>query len=135
MGAAKVLIIDNQDQYLLMIRDNHPHFGNDPDLPGGTIEDGESHEVAAVREVEEEAGITISLDDIELLYKGFDYSAHGIEYSLYLTRLNYRPEVVVSWEHASYRWLSREDFLKTTKTSNDTYMLMVHDVVSKLPIK
>jgi len=135
MGAAKVLIIDEQDQYLLLIRDNHPRFGNDPDLPGGTIEYGESPETAAVREVEEEAGISIPVSDIELLYKGLDYSVHGIEYSLYLARVSPRPKVVVSWEHASYAWLSREDFLNTTKSSNDTYMLMVHDVISKLSIK
>lgn len=131
MGAAKVLIIDEQDQYLMMIRDNHPRFGNDPDLPGGTIEAGESSGVAAVREVYEEAGISINIDDIELLYEGLDYSAHGIEYSLYLTKIDPRPEVILSWEHASYKWVSRDVFLAAAQQAEDTYMNMAYDVVSK----
>jgi len=135
MTVAKVLIIDEQEQYLLMIRDNHPKFGNDPDLPGGTIEDGESAIVAAVREVEEEAGISINENDLELLYEGSDYSAHKKTYSLYVTRVATRPKVTTSWEHISYEWLSREAFLKATKDSVDTYMKMVYEVVSKLPVK
>ena len=131
MGAAKVLIIDEQDQYLVMIRDNHPRFGNDPDLPGGTIEVGESSGTAAVREVYEEAGISISIDDIELLYEGIEYSAHGIEYSLYLTRITPRPEVMLSWEHSSYKWVSLGVFLKAAQQAEDTYMNMAYDVVSK----
>ena len=131
MGAAKVLIVDEQGQYLMMIRDNHPRFGNDPDLPGGTIEAGESSDIAAVREVYEEAGIAISVDDIELLYEGLDYSEHGIEYSLYLTKMSARPEVKLSWEHAGYKWVSREVFLKAAQGAIDSYMNMAYDVVSK----
>lgn len=45
---AKVLIHDlSSDEYLLLIRADHPHFPNDPDLPGGTVEDGESDETTA----------------------------------------------------------------------------------------
>lgn len=131
MGVAKVLIIDGHGQYLMFWRGNHPRLPNDPDLPGGTIEEGESPEVAAVREVDEEAGITIALGDIELLYYGMDYSVHGVGYSLYLMRVSTRPEVVISWEHDSYEWLSRDVFLSAAKDAADTYMHMVHDVVSK----
>jgi len=131
MGAAKVLIIDEQDQYLMMIRDNHPRFGNDPDLPGGTIEAGESPAVAAVREVYEEAGISIGEKDIELLYEGLDYSAHGIHYSLYLTKMSFRPDVKLSWEHSGYKWVSRETFLSAAQKAADSYMNMAYDVVSK----
>lgn len=130
MGAAKVLIIDEHDQYLLLWRGDHPRLPNDPDLPGGTVEAGETNADAAVREVYEEAGIIINQNDIELLYNGLDYSTHGIEYSLYLTKIKTRPEVVISWEHTSYEWLPREAFLKKAKDAADSYMHMVHDVVS-----
>ncbi|MDB5180340.1 MAG: hydrolase [Candidatus Saccharibacteria bacterium] len=131
MGVAKVLIIDEQNQYLMMWRSEHPHFPNEPDLPGGTIEASETPDVAAVREVEEEAGIKIALADIKLLYQGPQYSAHHTGYSLYVIKISPRPKVVISWEHAGYEWLSRDEFLKAAKNSTDTYMHMVYEVVSK----
>ena len=39
---AKLVIIDSDDKYLLMHRSDHPTFGVDPDLPGGTLEDDET---------------------------------------------------------------------------------------------
>ena len=131
MGVAKVLIIDEQNKYLMLQRGNHPRLPNDPDLPGGTIEAGESPEVAAIREVQEEAGIIISPSSLELLYKGFDYSSHDVEYSLYSARVSTRPEVALSWEHEGYEWLARESFLEAAKDATDTYMHMVYDMVSK----
>jgi mutator protein MutT len=131
MGVAKVVIIDDQEQYLMMWRSDHPNYPNDPDLPGGMIEAGETPEVAAAREVDEEAGIKVSESDLELLYKGSEYSAHNTEKSLYVVKLDSRPEVVISWEHSGYEWLSREAFLKTAQAAKDTYMHMVHDVVSQ----
>jgi len=131
MGVAKVLIIDEQNKYLMLWRGNHPRLPNDPDLPGGTIEAGESPDVAAIREVQEEAGINLSSRDMELLYKGLDYSRHGIEYSLYVVTINPRPKVALSWEHEGYKWLDRDTFLVEAQSATDTYMHMVHDIVSK----
>jgi 8-oxo-dGTP pyrophosphatase MutT (NUDIX family) len=132
MKVSKVLIIDEQNNYLMMWRSDHPNFPNDPDLPGGTIEADESPEVAAAREVEEEAGILITPSELTHLYTGTEYSTHQTEYSLYSINVTTRPSVTISWEHASYEWLSRDAFLNAAKNSADTYMHMVHDVVSKL---
>ena len=132
MGVAKVVIIDDQDNYLMMWRSDHPTFPNDPDLPGGTIEDGESPELAATREVEEEAGILITPPELTHLYTGTHYSTHNTEYSLYLLKVPTRPPVTISWEHASCEWLSRDAFLNAAQNSADSYMHMVYDVVSKL---
>jgi len=131
MGVAKVLIIDEQNKYLMLWRGDHPRLPNDPDLPGGTIEAGETPEVAAIREVQEEAGIAIAPNDMKLLYKGLDYSIHGVEYSLYVATLTPRPTVALSWEHEGYKWLDADTFLAEAKDATDTYMHMVHDIVSK----
>ena len=48
---AKLLLIDPRGHLLLLERSNHPRFGNDPDLPGGTLEEGESLRETMVREV------------------------------------------------------------------------------------
>jgi len=131
MGVAKVLIIDEQNKYLMLWRGDHPRLPNDPDLPGGTIEAGETPEVAAIREVQEEAGIAIAPNDMNILYKGLDYSMHGVEYSLYAATLTPRPTVALSWEHEGYKWLDADTFLAEAKDATDTYMHMVYDIVSK----
>lgn len=124
---AKLIIIDPNDNYLLMQRSSHPVFGDDPDLPGGTLEDGEQPLQTMIREVDEEAGVTIRKEDAQKLYAGTEYSTHDTEYSLYQARLTTRPEITISWEHSGYEWLSRDEFLEKAKNSQDTYMHMVYD--------
>lgn len=53
---AKLVIADSDDKYLLMYRSDHPTFGIDPDLPGGTMVDDEDALETMTREVKEEAG-------------------------------------------------------------------------------
>lgn len=127
---AKIVIIDSEGYHLLMKRDNHPVFFDDPNLPGGTIEEGEEVFKAALREVLEEANISLDPDIVEPVYTGTEYSKRGTEYSLYVARVLERPPVTISWEHRSYEWVDREEFLKQARIANDTYMHMVHDVMS-----
>ena len=129
---AKAVIVDDQQNYLLLWRDDHPGFGNDVDLPGGTIDNDETPEAALEREIQEEIGVTIHASQATLAYRGTDFSKTGTEYSLYLVRVNKQPAIALSWEHASYKWLTREQFLSQTKNSTDTYMNMVHDKISTL---
>jgi len=129
---AKVVIIDNEGYHLLMTRADHPVFFNDPDLPGGTIEEDEDVLEAALREVAEEANIYLSPTDVELIHTSTEYSKHNdTEDSLYIARVAKRPSVTISWEHSSYAWVNREEFLRHARRANDTYMHMVHDVLSK----
>jgi mutator protein MutT len=130
---AKLVVIDDNGNYLLLYRDNHPIFGNDPDLPGGTLEEGETMHQTMVREVQEEAGISIEQEIVEELYTGMDYSGAGTHYALYRVKLTHRPDVVISWEHARYEWIDRNKFLYYAKHANDGYMQMVHDVIVRHP--
>ena len=129
---AKLIIIDNDNKYLLMYRNSHPTFGPDPDLPGGTLVEGEQPIETMIREVKEEAGIEISASQVRLLYQGGDYSTHGTEYSLYSAALDGRPDVTISWEHSSYKWIVHNEFLEKIKGAKDTYMHMVYNVLSKV---
>lgn len=129
---AKVLIIDNNDRYLLMTRSNHPTFLNDPDLPGGTVEEDEELVEAAIREVIEEAGISLHPTNLEHLYTGSEYSRHTTEYTLYIARIAERPTVTISWEHSSYAWVDHKEFLEQARSAKDTYMHMVYNVMLKL---
>jgi 8-oxo-dGTP diphosphatase len=62
-----VLLVDPRGWVLMQERDEHPVI--DPDkwgLPGGHVEDGEEHEPAAYRELEEETGIRLKPGDLTL---------------------------------------------------------------------
>lgn len=126
---AKLVMVDPDGKYLLMYRSDHPAFGVDPDLPGGTLEDGETLLEAMLREVKEESGAIINRDDVEKVYSGNNYSAHGTYYSLFITKVKSRPDVRMSWEHSSYVWLDKGEFLEKANNAKDTYMHMVYDVL------
>jgi 8-oxo-dGTP pyrophosphatase MutT (NUDIX family) len=128
---AKLVVIADKNNYLLMQRSNHLTFPSDPDLHGGTVEAGELLLDAMLREVLEEASFLIDQEDIKMLYDGNESSAHHIYYTLYVAKLAKRPEVIISWEHSSYSWLDRDQFLDKAKNAKDMYMHMVYDVMSR----
>lgn len=132
--AVKTLIVDADGMHLLLYRAQHPRYGNDPDLPGGTVEKGEQHIEALIREVEEEVGIEIYEADTENLYRGRDFSTNYNEYTLYKTVVSGHPTVTLSWEHSTYEWLTRDDFLKKIEHANDSYMRMVYEKISQIPL-
>ncbi len=128
--AAKLIIIDENDKFLLLFRSAHPHFGDDPDLPGGTLENGEKLIDTMVREVSEEIGVSVKKSAVRKLYAGDEYSKNDTHCALFATKMM-RPKIRLSWEHKSYDWLPRAKFLAQAKNANDTYMHMAHDVVAK----
>lgn len=128
---AKLLMVDPNDNYLLLYRSDHPAFGTDPDLPGGLAEDGETMLEAMLREVYEEAGVVIEAEIAEEVYSGTEYSTYGTHDVLFVANVAERPTITISWEHSSYEWLERSEFLLRAKSANDSYMHMVHDMLNR----
>lgn len=112
-----------------MYRSNHPVYGNDPDIPGGTLEEGELPLDALVREVDEETRVVVTPTAAKEVYSGTNYSAGGTCYILYTCRFDHTPKITMSWEHSAYEWLDRNEFLAKANSANDTYMHMVYDVL------
>lgn len=129
-GAAKVVLIDKDDKYLLLYRNQHPVLGDDPDIPGGIVEVGESFLEAVIREAQEEIGFSLEQSLIREVYSGTEYSEYGISQSLFIATAGERPEISISWEHADYEWLDRAAFLHKAKHANDTFMHMVYSVIN-----
>lgn len=128
---AKIILIDPMDNYLIMYRNNHPVFGNDPDLPGGTLEGKETSLETMLREVKEEIGVDIDKNLAKEVYSGTGYSNNGTHYSLFIAKLDKQPEITISWEHSSYEWIDYDELLKKSKNAMDTYMHMVANELNK----
>lgn len=127
---AKVMIVDQDDQYLLMYRSEHPTFGTDPDLPGGLQEDEETEFETMIREAEEEASVQLDPAAAREVFSSTDYSDHESKYVLFGARVDNRPDITMSWEHSSYEWVPRHEFIAKCRAANDNYMHMVGDAVN-----
>lgn len=62
---ASVVIVTNTDNRVLVLKKNYGSY--DWCLPGGKLEEGESMEEAAIRELYEETGISAYIEDLEFL--------------------------------------------------------------------
>lgn len=122
---AKCLVVDSSGHYLVLELNNHPAFRNDADLPGGTMDSGETLLQTAIREAYEEVGLIITEDKMALLYEGSEYSKSGSYYALYRYDVTARPDITLSWEHTSYEWVTKEELIKRAASATDTYMHMV----------
>lgn len=107
---AKVLIIDPDNQVLVLRIGDYkarPERSHTADLPGGLVDPGESERDAAVREAKEESAIILDSTNVILAYAQTEQNLEkdeSITKMLYVTRIDYRPEVITSWEHEAFEW-------------------------------
>jgi 8-oxo-dGTP pyrophosphatase MutT (NUDIX family) len=123
---AKLMLQNKDGQYLLLYRSNHPDFGNDPDLPGGTLEDDEEPIQALIREVSEEIGLNLDGKAFEKVHESSKYDK-GYAYYLYKTVCVEKTDITLSWEHQRYEWLNLDELINISHTAVDHYMRMVYD--------
>jgi mutator protein MutT len=74
---AAAVILQQQRRILLVKRKFEPRAG-EWSLPAGFIEWGESPEQTAIREVQEETGLNVSVRSLYGVYRGQDYPAYEI---------------------------------------------------------
>lgn len=101
-----------ENKFLLLIRNpNDKSRPGDCDIPGGSVENGELHEEALLREVNEETGIEIY--DIVPVVVSTRYDKNDDKYFIYIgygatakdVKVKINPE-----EHSDYTWTTLREF-------------------------
>jgi len=114
VAAAAGAVIESADQLLIVQRAKDPDLGK-LDLPGGFVDPGESLEQALVRELQEELGISVPVEDCgqyfcssvnEYFYKGVVY--HSLD-MFFLIRFEQPPPITPADDVGDYLWLAPAD--------------------------
>ena len=110
-------LVSKDSSYLFLRRRDGRYLGGQWDIPGGTVEDGESSENAAVRECFEETGLEARCGELISHYTNLDtegrnFTFHTMTYKLLLTENGSNPQIKISQdEHDDAKWLSIDDAL------------------------
>src|SRR5690606_32154357 len=101
-----VCVIYDTEGKLLMLKRNHPPMGWC--LPGGKIELDETSIHGVVREVREETGILLNVEDVE--YVKEDVSINGLKIHVFkaITLDSYEEGVEISYEHDAFMWAGKK---------------------------
>lgn len=104
LNVARVLVINAQNQALVLVRHHDDDYRpGEPDLPGGEIHADESPAKAAVRELEEEAGIALK-SELTLVYVGAGLTGGmSVNGHLFVAHVD-MPDIIISNEHQAYVW-------------------------------
>lgn len=117
-------LINDKGEVLLAERPAHKTLPGHLEFPGGKIEPNETPEAALVRELKEELGITVRVEDMEPLwflshsYPEFDF--HLMMPVWTLTHWQGEPKAL---EHAAILW-SRPEEMKNLKILEADYPLV-----------
>lgn len=130
IGSVKALIRSVEGRYLILTLNQHPYFGNDIDLPGGELNEGEDVVQAITREVYEEVGLKIENDACRLYASTRKYSRSGNLYNLIKIELSEPVSIKLSWEHADYEWLTANEVVKRGLQSKNRYLHLAADVLT-----
>jgi 8-oxo-dGTP diphosphatase len=104
--AVKALVADEQGRVLAIRRSaESKFFGGNWDLPGGKVDPGESFDVALVREVAEETGLSIALTGVA---GATEYDGPTVRLAvLFMEAALQSGQVRLSSEHDDYAWVER----------------------------
>lgn len=105
---AKVVVLNAAGHILLLRRSNtDKRRPGTWDFPGGGIEPGEEITAGVARELYEEAGISVSVKDLVLVYaatESWEPADESITRLLFVTHLAHEATITLSFEHDDSKW-------------------------------
>ena len=110
-------LISNGSAYLFLRRRNGRYLGGQWDIPGGTVEDGETSEGAAVRECFEETGLSAQCGGLITHFINTDTEGRNLTFHTMTYRLDWNKDETVTKlkiskeEHDDAKWLSIDEAL------------------------
>jgi 8-oxo-dGTP pyrophosphatase MutT (NUDIX family) len=105
MKAAGIMFVSRDDKILLLRRSSAGDHAGEWNLPGGKLEDGESALDAAAREAEEETGREV---DPTTLSEWTRQVRDGVDYIVFLCRVDEPFQVKIDGESDGYVWIERK---------------------------
>ncbi|WP_017559343.1 NUDIX domain-containing protein [Nocardiopsis baichengensis] len=110
--SVNVIVVNERDEVLMICRTDNGNWA----VPGGAIDLGESLTEAAVRETQEETGITCEITGISGTYTDPKHVIHYTsddevrqEFSIVLTALPVSGEATPSSESREVRWIPKAE--------------------------
>ncbi len=121
--------LEHDGKFLILHRFSHKSQGGKWGLPAGKVEKGEADKDAVIREVAEETGFHIPLDQLEFLKEiTWDFPEKIVEFVVYRADLKLPIQVKLNEnEHQDFAWVTA----KECYARNDL-MHGVHDLLEKM---
>jgi 8-oxo-dGTP diphosphatase len=118
----KAIILNNQNQILVLQRSEKSGKGGMWSLPGGGLEFKEEPFESIKREIKEET----QLDVIEL--KLSNLRTYVTDENDFVLIIGYQCQptsenIVLNWEHDSYKWLTKEEALNLDLTEDGRFFI------------
>ncbi|MDO8574254.1 MAG: NUDIX hydrolase [bacterium] len=109
--SAKTIVFRQDGKFLALHRtETAPHNPLTWDFPGGIIDEGETLETGAIREIKEETGIEV--EDLKLLDLESKIIESGELYIFTIYTAQAKSEnIVLSYEHDKFQWVTLEEFM------------------------
>ena len=120
-----VAVVLKQDDKIYTTQRGYGEFKGMWEFPGGKIELGETHEMALKREIQEELGVDISIEEL-LCTTNYDYPSFHLTMHCYLCSI--AAGKIELREHKSARWLTTEtlDSVEWLPADKDAVELIRH---------
>ena len=110
-GAVVYALLNNNTYFLVLQHTKNGHW----DLPKGHLEKNETNQEAAIREVKEETGIDVTLDEgfhTSIEYYFTDKDGITVFKKVVFFMAQTQKQSVTLTEHQDYAWLIFEDAIK-----------------------
>ena len=128
---AKALITNVDGKILVLTRSSsHPLYPHHLDFPGGEVNSDETGVMGVIREINEETGLVIKAEYINILFQK-QIASHKV-YETYSTTIDQSsPEIRLSWEHDQYTWMTETELLRLPlpEEVDDYYQMVISSLL------